>query len=69
MCFFFWGGSVYSLYAYCILYIYKKDVKNKIQRSKLEDLIGFIQQFLTWAASHPADGRALQETVPEGRFL
>ena len=34
-------------------------VKNQIQPSKFEDLIGFIKQFINWAASHLATRRVL----------
>ena len=34
-------------------------LKNKIQLSRVGDLIGFIKQFMNQAASHPATGKVL----------
>ena len=44
-------------------------LKNKIELSKLEDLTGFIKQFMNRAASHPARRRVLWGVVQIGRFL
>lgn len=41
----------------------------KIQLSKLEDLIGFIQQFMNRAASRPAYRKELQGALQSGRLL
>ena len=47
---------------------YSGVLKNKIQPSKFEDLIGFIQQFMSRAASHLERRKALWEVVQNGRF-
>lgn len=51
-------------------------LKNKIQKSKkhnstdkLEDLVGFVQQFMNWAASHLAHRKELWRTVEKERFF
>ena len=41
----------------------------KIQLSKFEDLVGFIQQFTNGTASHLATRMELQGTVQNGKFL
>lgn len=43
--------------------------KNRIQPIKSEDLIGFIEWFTNWAASHLAARKTLQKIVENGRFL
>ena len=42
---------------------------NKIQPSKFEDLIGFIQRFMNQAVSYLATRRTLQRAVQNGMFL
>lgn len=42
-------------------------LKNKIQVSKFEDLIGFLQQLLNWAASRLESRKELAEAVENGR--
>ena len=44
-------------------------LKNKIQPSKFEDLMGFIKPFMNQAASHVARREMSQGVVPNGRFL
>ena len=44
-------------------------LKHKIQLSKSEDLIGFIQQFMNQAVSHLADRKKLQRPIQNGRLL
>ena len=44
-------------------------LKNKIQLSKLEDLIGFIKEFMNQAVSCLASTEMLQGVVQNGRFL
>jgi len=39
--------------------IAEDSVKKKIQLSKFEDLTGFIQLFMNWAASHLANEKEL----------
>lgn len=46
-----------------------RSVKNKIQLSKVEDLIGFIKQCINPAASHLAGRRKLLEVVHNGMSL
>lgn len=38
-----------------------RSLKNKIQVSKLQDLIGFVKQFMSWAASQLASRKTLEE--------
>ena len=44
-------------------------LKNIIQLSKFEDLIGFIQGFMNQAASQLADRKELQRAAEKERFL
>ena len=44
-------------------------LKNKIQPSKFEDLIGFIKLFMNEAASHLANTGELQGTAQNGKVL
>ena len=44
-------------------------LKNKIQLSKSEDLMGFSKQFMNWAAFHLASGGMPQGVVQNGRYL
>ena len=37
--------------------------------SKFEDLIGFIKQFMNWAASHQATRKGLPGVTQNGRFF
>lgn len=46
-----------------------KVLKNKIQPSEFEDLIGFIKQFMIWAVSHLATRMVLQGVEYNGRLL
>ena len=43
--------------------------KNKIQLNKLRDLIGFIQWFMSQAASHLASWKELRTAVQNKRFF
>lgn len=40
----------------------------KRKLSKFEDVIGFIKQFMNWAASHLAGREILRGVVKNGRF-
>lgn len=44
-------------------------LKNKMQQSYFEDLIGFIKQFMSQAALHLAARKELQEVVQNGKLL
>ena len=50
----------------CFINMY---IVKKIQLSKFEDLVGFIQQFTNGTASHLATRMELQGTVQNGKFL
>lgn len=44
-------------------------LKNKIQQSKFENLIGFLKQFLNWAVSQLGTRRVSWGVVQNGKFL
>lgn len=44
-------------------------LQNKIQLGKFTLLIGFIQQFMKWTASHLVNRKQLQGTVQNGRLF
>ena len=44
-------------------------LRNKIQQSKHEVLIGFIQQFMNWAASRLANRKEFQRAIEKERFV
>lgn len=46
----------------------KKKKQPKFQLGKFKDLIGFINEFMNWVASHLASRGELQGTVQHGRF-
>lgn len=43
--------------------------KQKLNMVNLEDLIGFIYQFINWEASHPVNRREPPRATEKERFL
>ena len=44
------------------------ELNNKIEQTKFEDLIGFIQQFINQTAFHVAIRKKLQRVVQNGKL-